>query len=61
MAEEKPSRARLSKLYEYDYAKGLIKLKNKKCPRCGAIMASHSNPVKRWTCGGCSYTEFIEQ
>ncbi|MEM3072260.1 MAG: 30S ribosomal protein S27ae [Candidatus Bathyarchaeia archaeon] len=51
----------MSKLYEYDYSKGLVKLKNKKCPRCGALMASHLNPVKRWTCGGCSYTEFIEQ
>ncbi len=47
------------KLYEYDYEKGYIKLKNKKCPRCGSIMAHHKKPVERWHCGKCGYTEFI--
>ncbi|MHC1564639.1 MAG: 30S ribosomal protein S27ae [Candidatus Hecatellaceae archaeon] len=47
-------------LYEYDYKTGDIKLKNRKCPRCGKTMAHHSNPP-RWTCGGCSYTEYIRE
>jgi len=37
-----------------------IKLKNKKCPRCGSIMAHHLKPVERWHCGKCNYTEFIK-
>lgn len=49
------------KLYEFDYSKGTIKLKNKKCPRCGKIMAYHKSPVPRWHCGGCGYTEFLEK
>ncbi|MCY0860241.1 MAG: 30S ribosomal protein S27ae [Sulfolobaceae archaeon] len=36
-----------------------IKLKNKKCPRCGSVMAHHMKPVERWHCGKCGYTEFI--
>jgi small subunit ribosomal protein S27Ae len=47
-------------LYEYDYDKGEIRLKNRKCPRCGKIMAHHQNPP-RWTCGGCGYTEYIRE
>jgi small subunit ribosomal protein S27Ae len=38
---------------------GKIKLKNKKCPRCGSIMAHHLKPIERWACGKCGYTEFI--
>jgi len=49
----------LWRLYEYDYEKGTIKLKNKRCPRCGAIMAFHKQPVPRWMCGGCAYTEYV--
>jgi len=48
------------KLYEYDYAAGKIRLKNKKCPRCGSIMGRHEKPVPRWHCGACGYTEFLE-
>ncbi len=48
------------KLYEYDYDKGTIRLKNKKCPRCGSIMGYHKKPVERWHCGKCGYTEFIQ-
>ncbi len=51
--------AHVHKLYEYDYEKGTIRLKNKKCPRCGSIMAYHKYPVERWHCGKCGYTEFI--
>ena len=60
-AEKKKSKpkAALSKLYDYKYETGEIKLKNKKCPRCGSLMAKHEAPVRRWTCGSCNYTEFI--
>ena len=43
------------KLYEYDYEKGTIRLKNKLCPRCGKVMARHSD---RWACGSCQFTIF---
>ena len=43
------------KLYEYDYEKGTIKLKNRLCPRCGKVMARHSD---RWACGSCQFTIF---
>jgi len=52
-------KARASRWYEYDYEKGTIRLKNKKCPRCGSIMAHHVEPVERWHCGKCGYTEFV--
>jgi small subunit ribosomal protein S27Ae len=65
MSEEKPQKkaheARAGKLYEVDAAKGQIKLKNKKCPRCGNFMAHHQNPVERWTCGSCSFTDYVEK
>jgi len=32
--------------------------KLKKCPRCGSFMALHKGQRPRWTCGGCSYTEY---
>ncbi|WP_338600892.1 30S ribosomal protein S27ae [Sulfolobus tengchongensis] len=38
---------------------GKIKLKNKKCSKCGSIMAHHMKPYERWACGKCGYTEFI--
>ncbi|MEM0366474.1 MAG: 30S ribosomal protein S27ae [Acidilobaceae archaeon] len=49
----------IHKVYIIDVEKGSIRLKNKKCPRCGSIMAHHMQPVERWHCGKCSYTEFI--
>jgi len=49
----------MHKLYEYDYKTGKIRLKNKKCPRCGRVMAHHLKPVERWHCGHCNYTEFV--
>jgi len=51
--------AHVHKLYEYDYEKGTIRLKNKVCPRCKSIMAHHLKPVERWHCGKCGYTEFV--
>jgi small subunit ribosomal protein S27Ae len=63
--EEKPKKkgkkARLSTLYDYDYEKNIIKMKNKKCPRCGNIMALHKSPTQRWACGSCSYTEYVKK
>ncbi|MEM1538259.1 MAG: 30S ribosomal protein S27ae [Candidatus Nezhaarchaeales archaeon] len=45
------------KLYEVDYEKGTIKLKNKTCPRCSKVMAKHAD---RWACGSCGYTEWVK-
>lgn len=58
--EKKEPKARLSSLYEVDGQKGTVKLKNRKCPRCGNIMAYHKVPVERWTCGSCSFTDFVK-
>ncbi len=59
--EKTEKKNRLSSLYVYDYSKGSINLKNKKCSRCGNIMAHHEMPVERWTCGACNFTEIIER
>lgn len=53
--------AHVHRLYEFDYETGKIKLRNKKCPRCGSIMAHHMVPVERWHCGKCGYTEFVRK
>lgn len=50
-----------SNLYEADYSTNTIKTKNKKCSRCGRIMAKHSKPNPRWACGYCGFTEFIRE
>jgi small subunit ribosomal protein S27Ae len=60
MSEKKQRKARLSGLYELDSEKGTIKLKNRKCSRCGNIMAYHKTPLERWTCGSCSFTDFVK-
>lgn len=60
MSEKKQPKARLSGLYDLDPQKGTIKLKNRKCPRCGNIMAYHKSPVERWTCGSCAFTDFVK-
>ncbi len=52
--EEKAS----ARLY-YEIVDGKVRLKNKKCPRCGNVMAHHMKPKERWTCGKCNYTEFV--
>ncbi|MGQ9759105.1 MAG: 30S ribosomal protein S27ae [Candidatus Methanomethylicaceae archaeon] len=53
--------SRSAKIYELDYAQGIIKTKNKTCSRCGRFMAKHTKPTPRWACGYCGYTEFIRQ
>ena len=60
MSTKKERKSRLSSLYEVDAQKGTAKLKNLKCPRCGNIMAFHKNPVERWACGSCSFTDFVK-
>jgi len=60
VSEKKEPKARLSALYEVDAQKGTVKLRNRKCPRCGNIMAYHKVPVERWTCGSCSFTDFVK-
>lgn len=52
-------KAYIRTVYEVDFNTWTIKLKNKKCPRCGSIMAHHKKPVERWHCGKCGYTEFV--
>ncbi len=46
-------------LFEYDYRSGAIKLKAEYCPRCRSIMAFHKEPIPRWYCGKCHYTEYV--
>ncbi|BBD74018.1 30S ribosomal protein S27 [Sulfodiicoccus acidiphilus] len=43
----------------YEISDEKIKLKNKKCPRCGSVMGHHLKPNERWACGKCGYTEFV--
>lgn len=59
--ETKKKRPGLGTLYDYYHQKSSISLKNKKCPRCGAIMAHHKGAVPRLTCGSCSYTDFLKE
>ena len=59
-AKKAGPKARVGTLYEVDSQKSTIKLKNRKCPRCGSIMAFHKAPVERWTCGSCSFTDFLK-
>ncbi|MGA2784743.1 MAG: 30S ribosomal protein S27ae [Candidatus Bathyarchaeia archaeon] len=60
MSTKKEPKIRLNKLYEVDAQKGTVKLKNRKCSRCGNIMALHKTPIERWTCGSCSFTDFVK-
>lgn len=48
-----------SSLYEVDPQRGVAKLKNRVCPKCGRVMALHRHPVQRWHCGYCSYVEIV--
>ncbi len=59
--QKEKKKARISSLYTYDYSKGKVELKNKKCPRCGNIMAYHKISVPRWTCGSCSFTDYVKE
>jgi len=60
MSTKKGAKSGLGALYEIDEKKGTVKLRNRKCPRCGNIMAFHKSPVERWTCGSCSFTDFVK-
>jgi small subunit ribosomal protein S27Ae len=60
VSAKKESKSGPAELYEIDNQKGTAKLKNRKCPRCGSIMAFHKAPVERWTCGSCSFTDFVK-
>jgi len=53
---QKKAERRIHTYYRIEGGK-LIR-KNRKCPRCGAFMAHHKEPIERWTCGSCSYTEY---
>lgn len=46
------------KYYEVDASKTSVRLRNRKCPRCGRVMAFHKEAKPRWHCGACNYTEF---
>src|SRR3989442_14401960 len=41
----------------YDLSGAVAKLKNRKCPRCGSVMAFHGGTAQRWVCGSCSFTD----
>jgi len=42
----------------YEMTGSVAKLKNRKCPRCGSVMAFHSKTGQRWVCGSCSFTDY---
>lgn len=56
-AQKKELKTYVHQLYVIEGDK--VRLKNKRCPRCGSVMAHHKQPVERWHCGKCNYTEFI--
>ncbi len=43
----------------YDVKEGKLIRRLKKCPRCGVFMAFHKENKPRWSCGKCSYTEYV--
>lgn len=55
---EKAKRFR-SSIYVIDPQKGVARLKNKLCPRCGSVMGRYTSGGERWYCGKCHYTEFL--
>ena len=58
--KKKKKEKKISSLYEVDYSKNKATLKNKKCSRCGNIMALHRVPVPRWSCGSCGFTDYVK-
>src|SRR2546421_11101600 len=42
----------------YDLSGAVAKLKNRKCPRCGSVMAFHGGTAQRWVCGSCSFSDY---
>jgi small subunit ribosomal protein S27Ae len=45
------------KLYTFDYKTGKISFIGRTCPKCGKVMAKHSD---RFACGYCGYTIFVK-
>src|SRR2546421_11128718 len=42
----------------YDLSGAVAKLKNRKCPRCGSVMAFHGGTAQRWVCGSCRFSDY---
>src|SRR2546430_15319202 len=42
----------------YDLSGAVAKLKNRKCPRCGSVMAFHGGTAQRWVCGSRRFSGF---
>ncbi|MBO3804222.1 MAG: 30S ribosomal protein S27ae [Candidatus Brockarchaeota archaeon] len=59
--EKKKGEAKEGSWKVYKIEGGKAKLSNKKCPRCGKVMAFHKEPNARWACGGCHYTEYAKR
>src|SRR5713226_9788111 len=58
-AQAKPKQKKLRMRSElYEISGSTTKLRNRKCPRCGSVMASHKQPTQRWVCGACSFTDY---
>src|SRR2546425_6226639 len=45
----------------YDLSGAVAKLKNRKCPRCGSVMAFHGGSAQRWVCGSCSFSGYRQK
>jgi len=57
--QQKPKSKKLQMRSElYDLSGPVAKLKNRKCPRCGSVMAHHATGAARWVCGSCSFTDY---
>src|SRR5256884_4491689 len=42
----------------YDLSGAVAKLKNRKCPRCGSVMAFHGGTAQRWVCGSWRFSDY---
>src|SRR2546425_10426423 len=42
----------------YDLSGSVAKLKNRKCPRCGSVMAFHGGNAQRWVCGSRRFSDY---
>src|SRR2546421_5879988 len=45
----------------YDLSGAVAKLKNRKCPRCGSVMAFHGGTAQRWVCGSGGFTAYFHK
>src|SRR2546430_15630810 len=45
----------------YDLSGAVAKLKNRKCPRCGSVMAFHGGTAQRWVCGSWKFSQYCEK